>query len=146
MKKLFIPTFAISLLFLNLGCDMKKKAAMNTRFDESGLTTDGIKTIASSPSSYGDSAGPAAAGNEHFKPVARPVVTERDEVFIFEEPNTTVTDRQAMEDYDYEAYPSEEFESEEARLNRLQKENGIFYGYPSATGASGAPGYYDLNK
>jgi hypothetical protein len=34
----------------------------------------------------------------------------------------------------------------DSKLDRIQKEEGIFFGYPGATGASGAPGSADIER
>ena len=75
MKKLLLPTLAITSLMLGAACDMNKKTTRTTSVsDDTGLTssrfnpgisesTDEVSTSASSTSALGDSAGSAAAGN-----------------------------------------------------------------------------------
>ena len=81
MKKLLLPTLAITSLMLGAACDMNKKTSRTTTIrDNSDLTTsrvnpgisedlsqnDEVSTSASSTSAYGVSAGSAAAGNATF--------------------------------------------------------------------------------
>lgn len=142
MKMLLFPSLVFAAILATTGCDMDKRS---TRSDLI-LDRDEVRTIASATSSYGASAGSAAIGNARYGRTAQPVINDSDEGIVFDEEDYELLERQAMEDVDYRTYKSNEFESEEDRLNRLQKENGIFYGYPSATGASGSPGSYELTK
>ena len=81
MKKLLLPTLAITSLMLGAACDMNKKTSRTTSIrDNSDLTAsrvnpgisedlsqnDEVSTSASSTSAYGASAGSAAAGNATF--------------------------------------------------------------------------------
>jgi hypothetical protein len=165
MKKLLIPAFAITTL-LSMGCDMNKKTAdkRNVLDDDNGLSMARDEVRTSAASSYGASAGSAALGNAINTPVvsepkvkatstkskyrqpARPIVLESDERLLMEENDYDPIHRQAMEEVEYNSYPVEEYESEDTKLDRLEKENSIFYGYPSATGASGAPGSEELSR
>ena len=138
----FIPSFAFAALLATTACDMDKRSRRSGLI----LDQDQVRTTASATSSYGASAGSAAIGNARYTRSAQPVVNDTNEGIIFEEEDYELLERQAMEDVDYRSYKTTEFESEEDRLNRLQKENGIFYGNPSATGASGSPGSYELTK
>jgi hypothetical protein len=165
MKKLLIPAFAITAL-LSMGCDMNKKTADRGKVldDDNGLSMARDEVRTSAASSYGVSAGSAALGNAINQPIvtepkvkatstkskyrrtAHPIVPESDERMLMEENDYDPIHRQSMEEVEYNSYPVEEYESEDTKLDRLQKENSIFYGYPSATGASGAPGSAELSK
>jgi hypothetical protein len=162
MKKLLIPTFAISALLLATGCDLNKRITQtrngldqNTNLslptekpvDQSlDNQIDEVKTAASSTTNYGVSEGSAAAGNAKFQKTAQPVIIEADVALFIDDSDYDLFERQAMEEVDYKFYPPEKYEGQEERLNRLEKENAIFYGNPSATGASGSPGSYELSK